>query len=798
MAPNPRVTAAFRAMRALGISEAKVKPVLKKLLKLYEKNWELIEEENYRALADAIFEEEDDTQEEKKQVKGVNEDDMEEEMLRSEPERPFKRLRRGSEVNQPGNVTESPESRAAGSSISPQHALKNKGKQPMVSEPFVMQDRLAPLSPPVSVPGKRLVSERALPGICLKEPMAETGSVLRPAQKVPNTYQLIRPKDEPFVDDMFMGDLPRYGAPIAVLHPDPLTIKDIPVENDESGIEIGKESYSQGLNGERRFDGVVSSSGEVETNGKLAIIQEESSSNLDVATSPLGEVKLSLSCNSAAGRPNFRMPNIDAVIKLTEEKCLHSYKIIDPNFSVMKLLTHVCESFLELGSDSIDESQDGTIYISPTLDVLKRSTARDALGACKENMCVPAHTSNGLVNNEIHTAAVAPQIPRLPPSLNSLDDQLQASKTPMNGHAGKDKDRDLKDPNSTGTHGLVVVPQREVDPDDLRSLHYVNDLTKGEERVRIAWVNEINGEYPSSFHYISQSLVFQNAEITVSLARIGDLSCCPTCFGDCLSSSVPCACARESGREFAYTPTGIVKELFLEECISMTRDPRQHGRFFCQECPLERSKNDDCLEPCKGHLKRKFIKECWSKCGCSKQCGNRVVQRGITCNLQVFLTSDGKGWGLRTLEDLPKGTFVCEYVGEILTCRELYKRSMQHMKNIQDSYLAVLDADWDSKRALKNEKALCLDASRYGNVARCSDANLIEIPVELEIPDHHYYHLAFFTTRKVHALEELTWDYGIDFDEHDHFIKPFQCQCGSKFCRNMKRPNRSKSTSIAR
>lgn len=56
MARNPKVQAAFRAMRALGIAEATVKPVLKNLLSLYDKNWELIEEENYRALADAIFE----------------------------------------------------------------------------------------------------------------------------------------------------------------------------------------------------------------------------------------------------------------------------------------------------------------------------------------------------------------------------------------------------------------------------------------------------------------------------------------------------------------------------------------------------------------------------------------------------------------------------------------------------------------------------------------------------------------------------------------------------------------------
>ena len=59
MAPNPRVVQAFRSMREIGIGEEKVKPVLKKLLKLYDKNWELIESENYRVLADAIFDEED-------------------------------------------------------------------------------------------------------------------------------------------------------------------------------------------------------------------------------------------------------------------------------------------------------------------------------------------------------------------------------------------------------------------------------------------------------------------------------------------------------------------------------------------------------------------------------------------------------------------------------------------------------------------------------------------------------------------------------------------------------------------
>ena len=56
MADNPKVLKAFSAMKDLGIPAKIVKPILKELLKVYYNNWELIEEDNYRTLADAIFE----------------------------------------------------------------------------------------------------------------------------------------------------------------------------------------------------------------------------------------------------------------------------------------------------------------------------------------------------------------------------------------------------------------------------------------------------------------------------------------------------------------------------------------------------------------------------------------------------------------------------------------------------------------------------------------------------------------------------------------------------------------------
>jgi hypothetical protein len=78
MAPNLHIKKAFMAMRAMGIEDARVKPVLKNLLALYEKNWELIAEDNYRVLADAIFDSHEDQaiqESEEKKADEVKEDE---------------------------------------------------------------------------------------------------------------------------------------------------------------------------------------------------------------------------------------------------------------------------------------------------------------------------------------------------------------------------------------------------------------------------------------------------------------------------------------------------------------------------------------------------------------------------------------------------------------------------------------------------------------------------------------------------------------------------------------------------
>ncbi|BFI30878.1 protein MpSUVR1 [Marchantia polymorpha subsp. ruderalis] len=325
--------------------------------------------------------------------------------------------------------------------------------------------------------------------------------------------------------------------------------------------------------------------------------------------------------------------------------------------------------------------------------------------------------------------------------------------------------------------------------------HCPTDISRGTERLPIPYVNEYNSDtIPSLFKYIPVNTTFQDAYVNFSLARVGEEDCCGGCYGDCLKAPYPCTCTRETGGVFAYTKDGLLKDEYLQHEVDSLQNEELKEKLvtFCQsgwDCPIERAKSN-FPENCKGHLSRNFIKECWHKCGCSMECGNRVVQRGITRNLQIFFTQEGKGWGLRTLEQLPPGAFVCEYVGEIMTNIELDKRNhAQKGESVgAHTYPILLDGDWCSEKGLKDEEALCLDATNFGNVARfinhrCFDANLIDMPVTIESPDRHYYHVAFFTSRAVRANEELTWDYKIDFDDNEHPIEAFRCLCKSPFCR---------------
>ncbi|XP_015923380.2 histone-lysine N-methyltransferase SETDB1-B isoform X1 [Parasteatoda tepidariorum] len=80
------------------------------------------------------------------------------------------------------------------------------------------------------------------------------------------------------------------------------------------------------------------------------------------------------------------------------------------------------------------------------------------------------------------------------------------------------------------------------------------------------------------------------------------------------------------------------------------------------------------------------IYECNVKCKCSASCGNRVVQNGLQVRLQMFKT-ERKGWGIRCLDDLDAGQFICIYAGQLLTDQG----ADEDGNEFGDEYLAELD-----------------------------------------------------------------------------------------------------------
>ncbi|WOK95382.1 putative inactive histone-lysine N-methyltransferase SUVR2 isoform X2 [Canna indica] len=727
-----RAIAAVNAMKAMGIPVEKVKTVLRNLLQVYENNWEYIEAENYRVLADAIFEWEE-SQDNVYAGKAVESDEL-------QYRRPRARYRQDDHPLSPLKAT----SHLAGETSLKRPRLEADVSFKGVSErdTGISSERAGRTSPHIYLKEKKPLNQTGEACQALVPYRKDKQPTLEKMEKKHNRdtgfFNLVRPKDEPcdYISPVFetpiamippsqpfpsgkIGHASNHGSLKSYSNLQNInmgTTRDVERKNDESCFVDACNKVTAPVADSARNKAATS---------EILSVQESSSrSTVDIASSDLGEVKLTFSCSS--DRPNFHIPNLESVFKQVEDKCLKSYKILEPSFSLANLMKEMCQCYRDLSYVTTGDKQENSLQIIPTVDSVEQHTVEQ--------------------DNQ-----------------NEKNKKMKKAKYLVQSQ-----------------HTLA----------ELGPPHDINDISKGEENVRISVLNELTKEkYPPTFHYIPRNIVHQNAYVNFSLARIGDENCCADCFSNCLAAPVPCACARETGGVFAYTSGGLITKEFLDEYISMTCEPKQHNFFYCKDCPLERSKNEISTEACKGHLVRKFIKECWSKCGCSMHCGNRVVQRGIMHQLQVFFTSKTKGWGLRTLENLPRGAFVCEYVGEVLTNTELYDRTMQTTRKARHTYPVLLDADWGSEGTLKDEEALCLDATFYGNVARfinhrCFDANLIGIPVEVELPDHHYYHLSFFTTRKVDAFEELTWDYGIDFADIDHPVKAFRCACGSKFCRD--------------
>ena len=136
----------------------------------------------------------------------------------------------------------------------------------------------------------------------------------------------------------------------------------------------------------------------------------------------------------------------------------------------------------------------------------------------------------------------------------------------------------------------------------------------------------------------------------------------------------------------------------------------------------------------------------------SECCRRSMARYGTNVFLEVFHTNTPQGYAVRTRQFIPKGQFVCSYIGEIINDIEEGKRENRH-------YILQLDD------GSKQRTASLVDGRRYRSVSsfinhQCKKGgNLDRIPFHEYHSDKEYPHVGFFANCDIDVGQELTFNY---------------------------------------
>ncbi|KAI5745686.1 hypothetical protein M8J76_013432 [Diaphorina citri] len=180
----------------------------------------------------------------------------------------------------------------------------------------------------------------------------------------------------------------------------------------------------------------------------------------------------------------------------------------------------------------------------------------------------------------------------------------------------------------------------------------IKDMSNGRENVPISCVNYIDTDVPKTVDYMTERKPKEGVTINTNKEF---LVCCD-CTDDCRDRN-NCAC-------WQLTIKGS-RDLWN------VSEPKDFVGYQNRRLPE--------------HVVSGIF-ECNDLCKCKHTCHNRVVQFPMLQKLQLFKT-EMKGWGLRCLNDIPQGTFICIYAGHLLTDSDANEEG----KNYGDEYLAELD-----------------------------------------------------------------------------------------------------------
>ncbi|GMP81048.1 hypothetical protein CsSME_00035897 [Camellia sinensis var. sinensis] len=275
----------------------------------------------------------------------------------------------------------------------------------------------------------------------------------------------------------------------------------------------------------------------------------------------------------------------------------------------------------------------------------------------------------------------------------------------------------------------------------------VGDISGGKELFPICAVNTIDNKRPPKFNYVTEM-------------KYPDWYC-PTapkgcdCIGGCLDSK-KCSCMFNNGGKIPYNCNGAIVDA------------------------------------------KPLVYECGPSCKCPPSCYNKVSQHGMKIQLEIFKTKS-KGWGVRSLTSIPSGSFICEYIGELLEGKEAEKeQNDEYLFDIGHNFsdcsligglLTLKPVVQLSSSEVVEDERFTINAAECGNVGRfinhsCSP-NLYAQNVLYDHEDKSKPHIMLFAAENIPPLKELTYHYNYFIDQVRDLngnIKMKSCYCGAAEC----------------
>ncbi|XP_026815267.1 histone-lysine N-methyltransferase NSD3-like isoform X2 [Rhopalosiphum maidis] len=184
-------------------------------------------------------------------------------------------------------------------------------------------------------------------------------------------------------------------------------------------------------------------------------------------------------------------------------------------------------------------------------------------------------------------------------------------------------------------------------------------------------------------------------------------------------------------------------------------------------CECDPTKPNPC-GPGSDCINRMLMFECGPKvCPAGNKCNNQRFEKTLYPAMVPFLTK-GRGWGLKTLEDIKEGSFVIEYVGDVIDEEEFQRRCLEmHQRNEQNYYFLTID------------NSRTIDAGPKGNLSRFMNHSCEPNCVTQKWTVNGDTRIGLFALHDIPTGTELVFDYRL---QSCSGVEKKPCQCGAARC----------------